>query len=83
MNIELLYVAECPNAAPTREMVRRCLDQLGLTAEIEEHEGDHPTPTVRVNGADVMGEHAATDAACRLDLPTEREVLAALRAATS
>jgi hypothetical protein len=38
---------------------------------------------VRVNGVDVMGEHAATDAACRLDLPTEREVLAALRAATS
>jgi hypothetical protein len=81
MTIELFYVEGCPHAAPARQLLRRCLAALGLDTEIRERVGDLPSPTIRVNGEDVMGAPACERSSCRLDVPTEERVLAALRRA--
>ncbi len=46
-----------------------------------ERDGDYPSPTVKVNGLDVMGDPATSARACRLDVPTEERVIGALRRA--
>ncbi|SCL31994.1 Alkylmercury lyase [Micromonospora rhizosphaerae] len=43
--------------------------------------GDYPSPSILVNGVDVMGGSGDGSAACRLDLPTEERIRAALRQA--
>jgi hypothetical protein len=40
--------------------------------------GLHPSPTLLINGVDVMGMCVSGGRACRLDLPTEDRVLTAL-----
>lgn len=82
MRVELHYFRGCPHANAARTLLERCIGQLGLTVPILELEGDHPSPSILVDGRDVMGEPASRGRSCRLDLPTERELLAALRAAT-
>jgi hypothetical protein len=81
MKIEVLYFGGCPNALPAVDLVRRCLAQLGLEVSVVERDGDYPSPSVRVDGRDVMGEPASDGRCCRLDRPTEARVLEALRAA--
>ena len=83
MKIEVLYFADCPHAAAAVALVRRCVSALGLdvAVTVTVREADHPSPTVRIDGADVMGDPPATGLACRLDVPTEERVLAALRRA--
>jgi hypothetical protein len=76
--IEVLTVPDCPNAPATIEMLRRCLDQLGLDIPIHQHIGNYPSPTVLIDGVDIMGSPATTTAACRLDLPTEQRILSTL-----
>jgi hypothetical protein len=84
MRVELLLIPGCPNAEAARAVLTRCLDQLGLDLAVLERVGDHPSPTVLVDGIDVMSD---TDApagalaigACRVDVPTPPRVLAALR----
>jgi hypothetical protein len=89
MRVELVYFTGCPNVAPVRELLRRCLTQLGLHNEIVDVKTDAPTvpetyrvfgsPTVLIDGVDVLGKPAGCADACRLQLPTENELLAALR----
>ncbi|MFE9695090.1 alkylmercury lyase family protein [Micromonospora sp. NPDC005806] len=43
--------------------------------------GDYPSPSILVNGEDVMGGSSDGPAACRLDLPTIERIRAALRRA--
>lgn len=81
MRIELLYAPGCPHWRETREMLRRLVRRLDLSVEIQEHAGDYPSPTVLVDGTDVMGEPTTQGPACRLDLPTEQRLLAALSSA--
>lgn len=79
MTVEVLYADGCPHAAGAVALVRRCLARLGLQAVVVvEREGDYPSPTVRVDGRDVMGAPPAWERGCRLDLPTEERVLRAL-----
>jgi hypothetical protein len=47
---------------------------------VVERIGDFPSPTILINGVDVMGVPMTTGAACRLDLPSEERILAALAA---
>lgn len=84
MRIELLTAPDCPHAAPARQVITDCLTSLGLDVAIIDRVGRYPSPTVLVNGVDVMraGTAAAVGDACRLDLPTPRRVLDALRANT-
>jgi len=89
VRVELVYFTGCPNVAPMRELLRRCLGQLGLPDEILEINTDTATapdsyrlwgsPTVLLDGADVLGNHVGGAESCRLQLPTEAELLSALR----
>lgn len=79
MRVELLPVPDCPNAPAARDLVRACLVQLGLRVELAERVGPYPSPTVLVDGQDVMGGTTLPRGACRLDLPTAERILAAMR----
>lgn len=79
IQIELLHVAGCPNVDAARELLRACLAELDLAVNVIAVEGNFPSPTIRVNGRDIMG--AAPDythAFCRLDVPTRERLVAAL-----
>lgn len=80
MKIELLSVPGCPNVGPVRKLLADCLDRSGLSLTVTERVGDFPSPTLLIDGVDVMGaQREGTHTSCRLDLPTEERILAALR----
>jgi hypothetical protein len=79
MEVELLYVAGCPHVDAARQMLNACINELGLAVHIEERMGEYPSPTIRVDGEDVMGSPPFVGAACRLDIPTRQRVLTALQ----
>jgi hypothetical protein len=81
MRVELLLAPDCPHAELARTVLDGCLAQLGLTLAVHERVGDYPSPTVLVEGVDVMNDTPGTPRgqACRLDVPTTPRVLAALR----
>ena len=62
-------------------MLAECRERLGLDIPVQERVGEFPSPTILVDGIDVMTDltGAAPVQACRLDLPTTSRVLAALR----
>jgi hypothetical protein len=90
VRVELVYFTGCPNVAPLRELLTRCLNRLGLHMEIAEINTDAalsddsyrqmPSPTVLVDGVDVLGDAGGGAASCRLRMPTEAELLSALQA---
>ena len=80
-SIELLHVPDCPLVDRVRKTAWRALDRSGIRAEIVELVGDYPSPTLLVGGRDVTGRDAGECSCCRLDLPTEEQILAALRLA--
>jgi hypothetical protein len=80
MKIELLHVSDCPHVDAARTLLSECLTELQLEVAVEDKEGAYPSPTILVNGVDVMGAPASMSAACRLDVPTKPRLLFALRA---
>jgi hypothetical protein len=82
MCVELLYHAGCRSAHAALQLVRECLITLGLPDPVLVRVGDYPSPTVLVNGTDVMrpGTALSEASACRIDVPTRERMLAALRA---
>ena len=78
IKIEILQVPGCPLVDRVRVTVRRALDRCGVRAEIEELVGDYPSPTLLINGQDVTGHQWGDCTACRLDVPTEDQVVAPL-----
>lgn len=88
MRVELVYFTGCPNVAPMRDLLRRCLGRLGLVDEVIEINTDTATvperyrqlgsPTVLVDCVDVLGNHVGGGESCRLQLPTEAQLMAAL-----
>jgi hypothetical protein len=82
MRIELLSSPDCPNAEAARRIVTDCLTTLGIDVPIIDRVGSCASPTVLVDGVDVMRPEAGAHNcdACRLDLPTPQRVLDALRA---
>ncbi len=85
MRVDLFLAPGCPNAAAARALLAECVDRLGVVVEIRERLGDFPSPTVLVDGVDVMTDRpgAPSTEACRLDVPTETRLLAALRSRLS
>lgn len=77
--IEILHVAGCPLVGRVRETLNRVLSRLNLHLEVTERAGDYPSPTLLIDGRDVTGRPLAESSACRLDLPSEEQILAALR----
>jgi hypothetical protein len=85
MRIELLTAPGCPNAEPTKAMLTNCLNALGFDIPIVHRIGTYPSPTVLIDGKDVMGNNSEspTGDACRLDLPDPARVRDALQALLS
>jgi hypothetical protein len=80
IHFQLLHVPDCPLVEQVRATLRRSLSKTNVGARIEEVEGPYPSPTLLVDGIDVTGRTPAPGPSCRLDLPTEDQVLAALTA---
>lgn len=78
--VELLHTPDCPNLEAARALLEACINELGLTVTVIDREGDFASPTIVVNGADVMGQPLSDNAGCRLDLPTRERILEALQA---
>jgi hypothetical protein len=79
MKIEILYVAECPSHSAAVKLVRDVLSSEGLAAEVRElliidetvaaALGFRGSPTIRIDGRDVVGEPAQAEdfgLSCRL-----------------
>ena len=82
MHIELLTSPGCPHAQTTRSILADCLSSLGIDEPIIDRVGRYPSPTVLIDGVDVMcpaTAQARMGDACRLDLPTPQHILDALR----
>jgi hypothetical protein len=79
MTIELLFVLGCAHVDETRRTLVSCLNELGMDEAIEEREGRYPSPSILVDGQDVMGPPASAEASCRIDVPTRERILGALR----
>src|SRR3954447_12348035 len=84
MRVELLHFEGCPLAPAAHRLVRHCLIALGIPDPVLVRVGDGPSPTVLVNGTDVMRPAAelSTGTVCRIDVPSRERVLTALRAAS-
>ncbi len=82
LRIELLTSPGCRNAAAAKQTLTNCLSALGIDVPIIERIGRYPSPTVLVDGVDVMSPQAKAPIgdACRLDLPTTQRIIDALRA---
>jgi hypothetical protein len=78
LHVQILHVPDCPLVGALRDRVDRCLSRSGLSAAIEEIEGPYPSPTLLINGTDVTGRPFTAAPSCRLDSPSETEILAAL-----
>jgi hypothetical protein len=83
MRVELLHYEGCPLAPAAHRLVRECLIAAGVPDPVLVRVGDHPSPTVLVNGTDVMHPAAelSKESVCRIDVPTRERVVAALSAA--
>lgn len=81
MRVELLSAPGCPNVAAAKTTVSDCLTALGMDVPIIERVGSYQSPTVLIDGIDVMrpDEEMPEADACRLDLPTAQRILQALR----
>lgn len=77
--VELHYVPECPHTDSTRRLLRDVVQTLGLKIEIKELVGQYPSPSVLVDGVDVMGEPGFVGGGCRLDLPDRQRLETFLR----
>jgi hypothetical protein len=85
VRIELLTAPGCPHAAAARATITECLSTLGIDETIIDRVGRYPSPTVLVDGVDVMRPESGVRIgdACRLDLPTPQRVLDALQGRTA
>jgi hypothetical protein len=80
MRIEFLTSPGCPNATAARNTITECLTELGIDVPVVERVGRYPSPTVLVDGIDVMrpDDAAPPGDVCRLDLPTPQRILDAI-----
>jgi hypothetical protein len=77
--IELLHVRDCPLVGRLRAVLEDCLNAAGLPATVEQREGPYPSPTLLIDGRDVVtGKPPGATACCRLDLPSAEQIRAAL-----
>jgi hypothetical protein len=78
IRVQLLHVPDCPLVDQVRAVLYNSLAKLGMQVTVEELEGPCPSPTLLISGRDVTGRKPVAEVCCRLDLPTEDQVIAAL-----
>jgi hypothetical protein len=84
VRIQIQHVPDCARLGQARAIVDRALSETGVVATVEEIVGEYASPTILVNEVDVTGRTAGeVSASCRLDLPTEAQMHAALTAAAN
>lgn len=77
--VELWHVPDCPLIDRVRTTLRECLQHTGIDVAVRERQGAYPSPTLVINGIDVVTGTTPTDTACcRLDLPTHDQIHSAL-----
>ena len=81
LRICILRVPDCPLAGRLRIEVEMALESTGTTAVIEAIEGPYSSPALLVDGLEIDGYPPGTEPACRIDLPTREQIVAAIRAA--
>jgi hypothetical protein len=74
--VELVYAPDCPNVSRTREHLLAALRHVGLEPQWLEHDVNDPSipthargcgsPTVFVDGRDILDPEGCGDARCRL-----------------
>lgn len=79
MKIELLFFRGCPNAEAARALLYKCIAAVGACCPVEEREGDYASPSILIDGEDVMGLPLTRVRCCRLDVPTEARLMERLR----
>lgn len=80
-SVRLLYVPDCPLADQVRRTLAECLPSARRPVRVEECEGDYPSPTLLIDGVDVVtGAPPRKEICCRLDLPTSDGIMTALNA---
>lgn len=80
----MLRVPDCPLAARVRATLQECLQETPTPVLVEELEGAYPSPTLLVDGVDVVtGQTPSGEVCCRLDLPSQTQILGALRRSRS
>jgi hypothetical protein len=80
VRVELLHHPGCRSAPAIHRLVQDCLAALGTPTRVHVRVGAYPSPTVLIDGTDVMDPSRGTPAGhtCRLDVPTRERLLAAL-----
>jgi hypothetical protein len=80
VQVQLLSVPDCPLVKKVRSSLESCLHQTHFNVVVEELIGDYSSPTLLVDGFDVTGNPTTSSGqvSCRLDLPNEEQILAAL-----
>lgn len=79
LRVQLLSIPDCPLVEQVRAALDRALAFTAGTAAVEELVGAYPSPTVLIDGRDVVtGAPPILGARCRLDLPTTPQIVAAL-----
>ncbi len=77
--VEVVHERDCPLVDQAVERVRLYLSATGTDAVVVVREGELASPTVLVDGLDVVtGLPPVTAVACRLDLPTDDQIRIAL-----
>jgi hypothetical protein len=81
LRIQLLSVPDCPLVESARSALKNSLAQTHIDVIVEELVGDYSSPTILIEGFDVTGRprEPRNQASCRLDLPTDEQILVALR----
>ena len=79
VRVRLEHVPDCPLVDRVRARLDRALAATGISAVIEDVEGDYPSPTLLINGLDAAtGQPSGGAPRCRLDLPTADQIATAL-----
>jgi hypothetical protein len=77
--VEIRSAPDCPLVDQVRSTLDRALARTHARAEIEDLVGDYASPTLIIDGRDVTGRPLDEHNCCRLDLPSEDDVVAALQ----
>lgn len=77
--VQLQRLVHCLHSDQVRGLVLRTAAACEVVVDLDELVGDYPSPTVLVDGRDVTGRSPGGGPFCRLDLPTEGEIRAALQ----
>ncbi|KIN03281.1 hypothetical protein OIDMADRAFT_178901 [Oidiodendron maius Zn] len=81
LRIRLLSIPDCPLVESARSVLKNSLAKTHINYIVEDTVGDYGSPTILIDGFDVTGRSSelSNQVSCRFDLPTEEQILAALR----